>query len=271
MEPIYSIEPFMLRGDFLHTTIYPDLSRTLYWSHSWNPGFYVDLAHAGFISIAHSDPELGAVLIPEMQRDYAVLDWEELHCSRKLARLMRSERLAEEEIELRIADSLDRVLERLVAHHQPTWILEPYADLMRRLAEGSDFRIAIHAVELWSRKRDELVAGELGYTIGRIYTSLSGFCSPQSPELRHFGTLQMYLLAGMLEQRGYSFWNMGHPSPPYKKAIGAQILPREEFLERWIEQRDRVPIDRLRGQLSMDTGAKAHATSDATDRHRART
>ena len=245
MKPIYSIEPVMLSESFLQSSVYPNLDRTLYWSPCWEPVFYVDLARAGFISIAHTDPELGPVLIPEMQFEYALLDWENLHCSRKLGRLMRSERLAEEGIEIRFVDDVHPVLERLLEHHRQTWILAPYVALMQKLAGGSDTRITVHGVELWSRKRNELIAGELGYTIGSIYTSLSGFCSPHSRDLRHFGTLQMYMLAEILQERGYSFWNMGDPTPPYKKAFGATIVSRGEFLERWMSERDHSPTHLL--------------------------
>ena len=247
MPSIFRITPSALEPDFLFGHVYPNLDHSLYWSESWDPEFYVELARAGFISTAHDDPELGPLLLPEIQTSYAVLDWENLHRSRNLRRLIRSERLAREDIELRVVDTGSRVVDRLIGYHESTWILEPYRQLVRELPTGDDRRFAIHGVELWSRKRDELVAGELGYSIGATYTSLSGFCSTHDPELRHFGTLQMILLAEQLAERGYAFWNMGHPRLSYKGAIGARIVPREDFLERWLDARDAVPARALGG------------------------
>lgn len=239
----------MLEEGYLRTHVYPNLARSLYWDDSWDPETYVALARAGFISITHVDPVLGPLLMPELQRSYAVLDWENLHCSNNLRRLMRSQRLAEEGIELCVVDSVDRVLDRLRAQHGNTWILERYERLVRSLPRDDDPWFSIRGVELWSISRSEIVAGELGYTIGRTYSSLSGFCSPEDPTLRNFGTLQMYLLALLLRDSGYAFWNLGHPVHEYKRDLGARILRRGVFLERWLAARNAVPDGGLKGRV----------------------
>lgn len=232
----------MLDEEVLRAHLYPRAETTLYWSDSWDPEFYVSLARAGFICIAAHHPELGSVLIAELQRSYAVLDWENLHCSRHLRRLMASRRLEEEDIELRVAETSDRVLERLAGYHgEESWLHGSYQALVRELSRSGDNHFAVHGVELWSRRRDELVAGELGYSIGGTYTSLSGFCSREDPRWRHFGTLQQVLLARGLEERGYAFWNMGHVSMRYKRELGARVVPRAAFLERWCAARDASP------------------------------
>ena len=161
---------------------------------------------------------------------------------------MNSQLLIDEDIELKVEADVETVLKKISLQHSDSWLIEPYAELMGALSSGCDPRIALHGVELWSGKRGEVVAGELGYSIGSAYTSLAGFCSPRVPELRHFGTLQLYLLAEMLRDRGYAFWNLGHPSQPYKQAIGAQIMPRGEFLGRWMTARDDAPEQLLAGR-----------------------
>ncbi len=244
---IRPILPAMLDEAFLEQHIYPDLDQTLYWTDRWDPALYVALARAGFISISHVDEDLGSLLIAELQALYAVLDWENLHISRNVRKILRSGRIAHEGLELRVVADITRVLDRIVAYHQPrSWLIPPYRDLLRRLPSQGAAAFSLHGVELWSTTRDELIAGELGYSIGRTYTSLSGFCASNEPAWRDFGTLQLVLLAQRLERAGYAFWNLGHASQAYKHALGARRVPRPEFLERWGEGCDRNPPADLR-------------------------
>ena len=240
---IYPISPADLEEDFLREKLYPNLERTFYWSDDWDPDFYVALARAGFISISQQNPEYGTLLLPELQLRYAVLDWENLHISGHVQKLMRSGRLEEEKIELHVVGDHQPVLDRVLDYHgrDSTWLTEPYRDLLRRLPAGKRGDFSLHGVELWSRKQDLLVAGEFGYTLGRTYTSLSGFCTRPDSEWRGFGTLQMVLLAERLKERGFAFWNMGHPGQAYKRALGARLLERRVFLDRWLGARDALP------------------------------
>ena len=243
---IYSISRSQLREDLLRKRIYPALEQTLYWSRSFEPALYIDLARAGFISITVEHPTHGGVLLAELQSSYAVLDWANLHCSRKLRKLLRCGVLEREGIELRISGSCARVLDRLIAYHgSDNWIHSRYRTLLQQLERAPSPEFALHGVELWSEEREELIAGELGYSLGRIYTSLSGFCLRDEPEWRNFGSLQMFLLAERLRDADYAFWNLGHPHMPYKVAMGARILRRGEFLKRFRSARDRFPTTPL--------------------------
>jgi Leu/Phe-tRNA-protein transferase len=239
---IYPITAADLDEDHLCREVYPDPERTFYWTDCWDPDFYVALARAGFISIAHPHPAYGPLLLPELQASYAILDWEDLHVSRQMRSRIRPERLEADGIELVLSPSCARVTERLRAYHGPrAWLCEPYLDLLAKLSERKRGDFILHGVELWCRQRSELVAGELGYTIGTTYTSLSGFCSRQDRQRRSTGTLQMVLLAQRLREQGYAFWNMGHPHMSYKRALGAREVPRSSFLERWRLARTQAP------------------------------
>ncbi len=81
-----------------------------------------------------------------------------------------------------------------------------------------------------------MVAGEIGYRVGRVYTSLTGFFDRRDPELRNVGTLQLVLLARHLEASGFAFWNLGQPEMQYKRDLGAPALPRPVFLRRWFSE-----------------------------------
>jgi len=244
---IPQITPEDLAERELAERVYPDLSATHHWSLRWDQGFYVDLARAGFISIAQVDRRRGDVLLPEIQSAYAVLDWPAIHASTHVRRIRESGRLETDQVELRVETDCHTVIERIVEQHDPScWLIPRYRTLIHELtAAGPAIGLEMHGVELWSRRSGELVAGELGYTIGATYTSLSGFCSPAGGEWNHFGSLQLVLLAERLRDSGYAFWNLGHPYMQYKVDLGAKILRRDAFLARWLVQRDEKPANEL--------------------------
>ena len=102
--------------------------------------------------------------------------------------------------------------------------------------EKSDFNII--TCELCDNERKIVCAGEIGYTIGKTYTSLSGFFIRKDRRYDNFGKLQLYLLAKLLLKQGYEFWNLGHPYMQYKIDLGANILDRNLFLSKWLKYRD---------------------------------
>jgi len=241
---IHRITESELAPTFFEAYVYSDLEHDYYWDDGWEPALYVELARAGFIAVAQHAPGIGPVLLPQLQRSYAVLDWADLHVSRKVRRLIASSRLAEGEPALRLAEDPAEVVAAVRATHDRAWLIDAYVELLGRLPQDGDPHFALHAVEL--RFDGRLVAGELGYTIGATYTSLTGFCSPEEPTLRHFGTLQLVWLAGLLRESGYAFWNLGHPHQDYKRSLGARVLARRHFLARWLSAREARPRSVLR-------------------------
>lgn len=210
----------------------------LYWSDNWSPSFYSRLAYEGLISTTYPLENSDTVLLPEMQRAYAVLDWNNLHISRKVKKLLP---LVESgRILLKLNTDFEQVLEKIISYHDPCWLNSPYRDILRALNNRSHpYVCRVQSVELFD-SRGLLLAGELGYRIGRIYTSLTGFTDKERGP-GGCGTLQMILLAQVLEQRGFSFWNLGHPFMDYKNRIGAVNLSRSDFLNRWKQDRDSAP------------------------------
>lgn len=113
------------------------------------------------------------------------------------------------------------------------------------------------------------LAGEIGFSIGRVYTSLSGWTGERTASAT--GTAQLVLLGRWLQQRGYRFWSLGHcysPEMDYKRQLGHRIYTREQF--RALLRRHRGPF-RLADadhELLSDGGARAgaapqpHAASD---------
>ena len=204
------------------------MKNNYYWSDEWSEEFYVALAKAGFISTTYDSPA-GLLLLPELQYDYAILDFKDLHISNKVKKL-----LEKNSYEFRLNTRFDEVLNRFSTVHKDNWLKGEYVELLHSLHvskdERKDFKIV--SFELLCKESNELIAGEVGYTIGKTYTSLSGFSSKEK-KYANYGTLQLVLLSKYLEKNGFDFWNLGHPHMEYKKRLGCKVLKRDEFLQRW--------------------------------------
>jgi len=211
--------------------------REFYFTRDWSPEMYVALARAGFISVATELLPGFDILIPQMQAAYAVLDWERLRVSRSMRRWMRSDRGLRAGYRLSVGHRFEAVYEGIAAYHEDNWMSEAYFRTLRALEAEPREGFELLPVGLLDC-RGELVAGEVGYRIGAVYTSLTGFSDRKQ---RNLGKLQLFLLGEHLREAGYAFWNLGHPHMQYKLDLGARVLERKDFLKRWKEGISREP------------------------------
>ena len=210
----------------LHNFIYPDMFKNYYWSDDFSAEYYIAKAKAGFIAVTdyYEEEEL---LLPEIQFNYALLDFDDLHISTKVKKLLQTKNL-----QLEVSQNLDEVVEGINTLHQYNWLTPKYLNTLKA-SQGLDENFKV--ISALIRDEDEVVAGEVGYMIGKTYTSLSGF-SKREKEYRNYGTAQLVLLALYLQKNGFSFWNLGQCYMPYKLMLGAKIFERGDFLKRWYEE-----------------------------------
>jgi len=232
---IHYITKYNLQQNFyLEKIVYPNMRCNYYWSNNFSKEFYIDLAYAGFISITTQDSQSNMLLLPEMQFAYSILDFKNLHISKKVKSLMKKGGFRFS-VNKRFYD----VIEAIINHHSDNWLYGRYEEMLEDLyttpKNKRDFRVI--SVEVTCAFTGKLIAGEVGYIIGRTYTSLTGFSSKERI-YRNYGNLQMVLLSKVLEKNGFAFWNLGHPYMEYKNSLGAKIYTREEFLKRWKVARD---------------------------------
>lgn len=222
--------PYIKSSDIMNSDIlgyiYNDRYTNYYWSENFSPDFYMHLAQSGFISTAIKTEEM-EILLPEMQKSYAVLHFRDLHISKKVKKLLK------EDFSLKVTKDLSLFEQKIHHYHNENcWLTQNYmkciTSLSSRTLEADNFEW----VTVLLYREEEVVAGELGYFIGQTYTSLTGFCNRS---ISGSGTLQMVLLAQMLERYNIHFWNMGHPYMDYKVKLGAKIYPRKEFLKLWFD------------------------------------
>jgi len=219
----------ILNQDILHNYIYSNMNSNYYWSDDFSEEFYINLAKAGFISVSnYFDGQF--LLLPELQFEYALLDFRDLHISRKVKKLLNKN-----EYELTFNENFDELLINLETFHENCWLTNKYIGLMQSLKNNSQktCNFKILSTELKCKKTNKLIAGEIGYIIGSTYTSLTGFCT-KDKRYNNWGTLQLVLLAFYLQKQNFSFWNLGHAAMPYKLKLGAKVYTREDFLKRWL-------------------------------------
>eukprot|EP00808_Paulinella_micropora_P009173 g34940.t1 len=80
-----------------------------------------------------------------------------------------------------------------------------------------------------------LVAGELGYMHGSVYTSLTG-----ARKVDGSGTVQLMALVKAMKKTGVKLWDLGM-SMSYKEDLGATSVPRAEFLATYRKLAQDVP------------------------------
>jgi len=203
--------------------IYSNMYKNYYWSDDFSAEYYIAQAKAGFIAVTDYFEE-EELLLPEIQFSYAVLDFQDLHISRKVKKLLKTKALY-----LEINQDIDVVAEKINATHKNCWLSSRYINMLKE-TQGLDENFQLISVVL--KDDNTIVAGELGYVIGKTYTSLSGFSSREK-QYNNYGTAQLVLLAQHLEESGFAFWNLGQPYMSYKLALGAKIHDRKAFLARW--------------------------------------
>ena len=97
-----------------------------FYSDEWNIRFYRKQAKLGFIAITHfEDNKLH--LTPQLQREYAVLDWKNLVIDKKVKKILLSDRIRNEKIELKISPDPAETLENLTTAWPETWIAEIFS------------------------------------------------------------------------------------------------------------------------------------------------
>jgi arginyl-tRNA---protein transferase len=211
---------------------YPD---ELCASESFDPGFVDSLCRSGFIPMATGEDGGNEYLIPKMHVERSVMRPSE-------AAVTRTARRESPRYSLLVGRGFDETLAACVEAHGDGWLRPPLVACWKELFGSRASRLSrFSSMELCRDGR--LVAGEIGVFVGSCYTSLTGFRRESGA-----GTVQLAATARYLESIGAELWDLGMPLD-YKAALGAEVVPRSEFIARFRAARGR-DVERPTGPFS---------------------
>ena len=120
---------------------------------------------------------------------------------------------------------------------------------------GRTWKVRLYTIEVWNEATGALAGGELGYTVGSIYTSLTGFTKEDSA-----GSVQLAALGRLLSEQGFQMWDLGMDME-YKQGIGSQAMPRETFV------REVHRVRETQGHLVLPANQPAQNCREIIDRN----
>lgn len=170
------------------------------------------------------------MLLPKIHKERCVLPPSEVHIGRKVRRRAKGFRLTVDTAWPLVVDSIQR--HTFTSHKGDCWLSDQLArcyESVNQLDPAVSRGAAFHSVELWHEASGHLVAGEIGYTCGAIYSSCTGFTLKD--EYTGAGSVQMAALARWLERSGFQLWDLGMELD-YKIELGGRMIPREEWAKR---------------------------------------
>ncbi|RHY28753.1 hypothetical protein DYB25_013264 [Aphanomyces astaci] len=192
-------------------------------SRTFDPSFIGQVMYAGFLPIAMQQGR-HCYLLPKLHAHRCVIaPLSSLHIPKQVRKKAKG-------FHMTINMAFDNVVAGCHAQHGKAWLYPPVVTAFRAMLGGIPIlneggrQVQLVSIELWN-DQNELVAGELGYTNGAMYTSLTGFTGTNGA-----GTMQLYALGSYLHKRGFQLWDLGM-SMPYKMALGAKEVPRTEFVQ----------------------------------------
>ncbi len=199
---------------------------------SFDPKLMADFARHGFLPMCIQCAADLAAFTPKLHRSRSLLDFTDLYVSKNTRKKSKKFRVT-------VDKCFDFCIQQCcVQHGDHCWfypaLIQSYKSIFDQNDKGGVLGVTLHSIEVWSND-GSVVAGEVGYAVAGVYTSLSGFKLLDSA-----GTIQLSVVPSILQSCGYDFWDLGMHMD-YKGKLGAKKTPRKEFLKRLSESKDKHP------------------------------
>jgi Leu/Phe-tRNA-protein transferase len=116
--------------------------------------------------------------------------------------------------------------------------------------------VRLYSIEIWNATTGDLAGGELGYTVGSIYTSLTGFSAQDTA-----GSVQLVALGRLLCHLGFTLWDLGMEMS-YKTQLGSHLMARDDFVAHVHRVREEsLPLLLPQGAQDVDHIAVGHVNA----------
>ncbi|KNC87152.1 hypothetical protein, variant [Sphaeroforma arctica JP610] len=187
------------------------------YTRSFDTRLISNLMYLGFIPLSQlstTDHTYG--MIPKLHKHRCVLHLPDLKIDKSARKRMKH-------FQISINKCFDQVIDECVRVNGDGWLTKPLVKalkLLHRTPQCSAIRLC--SFEIYNN--GQLVGGEVGFTAGTAYTSLSGYFTMSSA-----GTVQMIATCKILQSAGFAFWDLGMDLP-YKRTMGGVTHPIQDFL-----------------------------------------
>jgi len=237
------------------------------WATDFDPNFLTELMRHGFLTMAVDAGDGLVVLLPKLHRERCVLNFENMSVQRgarkRAKHFTMTINTAFDEVIAGIrkqhgkecwfypplVESFREIYETPEKFDHPkkpnvrfhcfeVWedeeIINPENEnggnneTSKGQTENNETTTTSHATNQKKNKK-VLVAGEVGYSVGLVYTSLSGFSNKPSA-----GSIQMGCTGLILQKQGCLLWDLGM-ALPYKMSLGAVNIPRKLFVDKLVK------------------------------------
>jgi hypothetical protein len=153
---------------------------------NFDSGFIARLMEAGFLVMSSRIEDEGTpaseehfILLPKLHLVRSILFFDNLHIKKSIKRHFTR-------FELRFNTDFDIILDRCLEVHGDGWLTPPLVAAIRDIRQNKPYGVYPASFGLY--QNGKLVAGEFGVTVGKVYTSYSGYYDESNA-----GTVQLIL------------------------------------------------------------------------------
>ncbi|KRW99615.1 Acyl-CoA N-acyltransferase [Pseudocohnilembus persalinus] len=129
-------------------------------------------------------------------------------------------------------EAMDKTNEFQKIKNGCTWVEPRLIDILMDIAQNPYVidKTVIQGMswELRLKSNNQLISADIGYSVGGIYTSMTGFSDRKYSSI---GTIHLLAQGQALKNLGFNMWDFGMEMK-YKKELGSQIFKRTDFLLR---------------------------------------
>mmetsp|Transcript_106142 Transcript_106142/g.317048 ORF Transcript_106142/g.317048 Transcript_106142/m.317048 type:complete len:299 (-) Transcript_106142:114-1010(-) len=171
------------------------------------------------------------MLLPKIHKARCVLPPSEVHVGKKVRKRAKGFRLSVNQAWPAVVSSIQQLT--FTYSKGDCWLTNEIAAAYQAVGQAdSQWRrgnIRFHSIELWHTASGELVAGEIGYTCGGVYSSCTGFT--RKADYPGTGGVQLAALGRWLARCGFELWDLGMELD-YKLELGGKMVSRSDWAEK---------------------------------------